>query len=97
MKKISASDKQVNPTPTTGYDDTVFEDDEVKKPTVTDQEMSGYNGGDEYEIMDKVIKEYSNNAIDIYGNTNKQMLLSKKKARRTAEVLLEACHKLKRS
>ena len=63
MKKISASDKSVNPTPTTGYDDTIFEDTEEKKPTVQDQDVSGYNGGDEYEIMDKVIKAYSQNEI----------------------------------
>jgi len=40
--------------------------------------VSGYNGGDEYEIMDKVIKSYSDKAIDVYGNENKQLLLSKK-------------------
>ena len=46
--------------------------------------------------MDKVIKAYSQNAVDVYGNTNKQLMLSKKSGRRAAEVLLEACHKLKR-
>ena len=96
MKKINASDKKVNPTPTTGYDDTIFEDDDSKKPTVMDQDVTGYNGGDEYEIMDKVIKSYSDKAIDVYGNENKQLLLSKKQAKRSAEVLLEACHKLQR-
>lgn len=58
--------------------------------------MSGYHGGDEYEIMDKVIKEYSQHAQDTAGNSNKQLMLSRKMGRRTAEVLLEACHKLKR-
>lgn len=96
LSKINASDKTVNPTPTTGYDDTVFDESNEKKPTVRDQQVSGFNGGDEYEIMDKVIKAYSQNAVDVYGNTNKQLMLSKKSGRRAAEVLLEACHKLKR-
>lgn len=47
--------------------------------------------------MDKVIKAYSQNAVDVYGNSNKQLMLSKKQGKRAAEVLLEACHKLKRS
>lgn len=76
----------MNPTPTTGYDDTTFDaaDEEnnikkdEKKPTIEDMNISGYNGADEYEIMDKVIKAYSQNAVDIYGNTNKQLMLSKK-------------------
>ena len=55
----------------------MFEDDGTKKPTVDDQKISGFNGGDEYEIMDKVIKAYSDNAVDVYGNKNKQLMLSK--------------------
>ena len=56
--------------------------------------MSGYNGSDEYEIMDKVLKEYSDYQIDSTFNKTKQLMLSKKGAKRAAEVLLEACHKL---
>ena len=49
----------MNPTPTTGYDDTKFDETNEKKPTIEDVDISGFNGGDEYEIMDKVIKAYS--------------------------------------
>lgn len=35
-----------------------------KLPTKDDVKISGYNGADEDEIMDKVIKEYSDHAKD---------------------------------
>lgn len=35
-----------------------------RKPTADDTKISGYNGADEDEIMDKVIKEYSDHAKD---------------------------------
>ena len=58
--------------------------------------ISGYNGGDEEEIMDKVINAYSDYARDSTNNKTSQKVLSKKAARRTAEVVLEATHKLKK-
>ena len=64
-------------------------------PTKADFRVSGYNGADEDEIMDKVIKEYSVNARDSTNNKTGQKMLSKEKARRAAEVILEATHKLK--
>ena len=57
--------------------------------------LSGYNGADEDEIMDKVINEYSTFALDSTLNKTSQKLLSKEKARRAGEVILEAAHKLK--
>ena len=56
--------------------------------------ISGFNGSDELEIIEKVIKEYSDYALDSTNNKTNQLMLSKKGARRASEVLLEACHKL---
>lgn len=56
--------------------------------------LSGYNGADEDEIMDKVINEYAETTKDSYGNKLSQKVLSKKNARRAGEVALEATHKL---
>ena len=47
--------------------DTHFFDGE-KKPTVNDIHISGYNGSDEYEIMEKVLKTYSDYALDSTNN-----------------------------
>jgi len=44
--------------------------------------------------MDKVINEYSTFALDSTLNKTSQKLLSKEKARRAGEVILEAAHKL---
>ena len=56
--------------------------------------ISGYNGGDEDEILDQVINEFAEVSKDSYGNKTGQKVLSKKNARRSAEVALEAAHKL---
>ena len=37
-------------------------------PSESDFIISGFNGAEEDEIMDKVFNEYSVNAIDSYGN-----------------------------
>eukprot|EP00356_Strombidium_inclinatum_P008456 CAMPEP_0170498600 /NCGR_PEP_ID=MMETSP0208-20121228/28358_1 /TAXON_ID=197538 /ORGANISM="Strombidium inclinatum, Strain S3" /LENGTH=111 /DNA_ID=CAMNT_0010775825 /DNA_START=81 /DNA_END=416 /DNA_ORIENTATION=- len=63
-------------------------------PTKEDMHLSGYNGADEDEIMDKVIKQFSDQALDSTNNKSSQLMLSKKNARRVGEVSLEACHKL---
>ena len=47
--------------------------------------------------MEKVIKEYSVNAMDSTMNQTEQLMLSRKAAKRAAEVALEACHKLAES
>ena len=57
--------------------------------------VSGYHGADEDEIMTKVFNEFSQPEIDTYGNKSSQKLLLKDKAKRSAEVILEATHKLK--
>jgi len=56
--------------------------------------MSGYNGADEDEIMDKVINSYSTPELDSSKNKTSQKVLTKAKAKRAAEVILEAAHKL---
>ena len=56
--------------------------------------MSGYNGADEDEIVDKVINEFAVFTKDSYGNKLSQKVLWKKDAMRTGEVALEAAHKL---
>ena len=66
-----------------------------KPPTKADMHMSGFHGGDEDEILEKVIKTYSTEGRDPYNNKNSQLMLSKSGARRAGEVALEACHKLK--
>lgn len=68
--------------------------DGTLKPTAADVKLSGYHGGDEDDIMEKIIKEYSVNALDSTMSKTEQLMLSKKGARRAAEVALEACHKL---
>tara|TARA_B110001450_G_C17369331_1_gene378983 strand:- start:164 stop:475 length:312 start_codon:yes stop_codon:yes gene_type:complete len=57
--------------------------------------MSGYNGADEDEIMDKVFNELAVAELDSYNNKTQQKVLTKKNSRRASEILLEACHKLK--
>lgn len=76
------------------YDHDVYFKDGEKKPTVEDQHLSGFHGAEEDEIMEKIIKAYSDTAKDPYQQKTDQMMLSRKSARRAAEVALEACHKL---
>ena len=56
--------------------------------------LSGHNGADEDEIMEKTIKKFSDFARDSTNNKTNQRMLSKKKARRVGEIVLEATHKL---
>lgn len=56
--------------------------------------LSGFNGGDEDDIMQKVLKKYSVNARDSTNNKTDQLLLAKDKAKRAGEIILEATHKL---
>ena len=65
-----------------------------KQPTKDNTHLSGYNGGDEDEIMDKVFNNLAVAALDSYNNKTGQKVITKKNARRSAEILLEACHKL---
>lgn len=65
------------------------------KPTAADQKLSGYNGAEEDEIMDKVIKKFSNFSLDSAGQKTRQLMLARKAARRVSEIILEATHKLK--
>mmetsp|Transcript_18004 Transcript_18004/g.30654 ORF Transcript_18004/g.30654 Transcript_18004/m.30654 type:complete len:116 (+) Transcript_18004:308-655(+) len=44
--------------------------------------------------MEKVLKQFSDHSIDSTGNKESQLLLSKKKAYRAGQVILEATHKL---
>jgi len=48
----------------------------------------------EEEIMDKVFNSYSEFARDSTNNKTSQKLISMKAAKRAAEVILEATHKL---
>ena len=57
--------------------------------------ISGYHGGDEDEIMDKVFNKLCVPALDSTQNKTGQKLLMKKAGRRAAQILLEATHKLK--
>ena len=57
--------------------------------------ISGYHGGDEDEIMDKVFNKLCVPALDSTSNKTGQKLLMKKEGRRAAQILLEATHKLK--
>ena len=65
-----------------------------KLPTKSAFIRSGYNGADEDEIMDKVINNYATAELDAYKNKTSQKVLTKDKAKRAAEVILEATHKL---
>jgi hypothetical protein len=56
--------------------------------------MSGYNGADEDDIMEKVIKKLAVQGRDSTNNKTSQLFLSKDKARRAGEIILEATHKL---
>ena len=44
--------------------------------------------------MEKVIKKFSKPQLDSYGQKTRQLMLSKKDAKRVGEVVLEATHKL---
>ena len=48
------------------FDHDVYFRDGEKKPTVADQKMSGFHGAEEDEIMEKIIKAYSDYAKDPY-------------------------------
>lgn len=56
--------------------------------------ISGYNGADEDDIMEKVIKKLAVVGRDSTNNKTGQLFLSKDKARRAGEIILEATHKL---
>jgi len=64
-------------------------------PTKDSVKISGYNGADEDDIMDKVIKKLAVVGRDSTNNKTGQLFLSKDKARRAGEIILEATHKLK--
>ena len=66
-----------------------------KQPSKDNMHISGYHGGDEDEIMDKVFNKLCVPALDSTSNKTGQKLLMKKEGRRAAEILLEATHKLK--
>lgn len=94
MPSTPAAEPTAQPTtPEVKTYDKYFRDGTLK-PTAADTKLSGYHGGDEDDIMEKIIKEYSVNALDSTYNKTEQLMLSKKAARRAAEVALEACHKL---
>ena len=65
------------------------------RPTKDSVKISGYNGADEDDIMDKVIKKLAVVGRDSTNNKTGQLFLSKDKARRAGEIILEATHKLK--
>lgn len=66
-----------------------------KQPEKENMHVSGYHGGDEDEIMDKVFNKLCVPALDSTNNKTGQKLLMKKAGKRAAEILLEATHKLK--
>ena len=57
--------------------------------------LSGFNGADEDDIIDKVVKKLAVQGRDSTNNKTSQLFLAKDKARRAGEVILEAAHKLK--
>lgn len=56
--------------------------------------LSGFHGGDEDDIMEKVLKKQCVNGRDSTNNKTSQLFLSKDKARRAGEIILEGAHKL---
>ena len=66
-----------------------------RPPTKDDMHLSGFNGGDEDEILEKIIKNFSTQGRDTTNNKTTQLMLSKANGKRAGEVALEACHKLK--
>lgn len=56
--------------------------------------LSGFNGADEDDIMQKVLKKFSVNGRDSTNNKTAQLFLAKDKARRAGEIILEGAHKL---
>ena len=65
------------------------------RPTAESVKISGFNGADEDDIMDKVIKKLAVVGRDSTNNKTGQLFLSKDKMRRAGEIILEATHKLK--
>ena len=55
-----------------------------QQPTKDHMHLSGYNGGDEDEIMDKVFNKLSVAALDSTNNKTGQKLLMKKDGRRAS-------------
>jgi hypothetical protein len=65
------------------------------RPTAESVKISGFNGADEDDIMDKVIKKLAVVGRDSTNNKTGQLFLSKEKTRRAGEIILEATHKVK--
>jgi len=56
--------------------------------------LSGFNGADEDDIMQKVLKKHCVYGRDSTNNKTSQLFLSKEKAMRAGEIILEGAHKL---
>ena len=63
----------------------------------TDQNISGFNGADEDEIMDNIFSRFAKEGRTPSGHKTGQKLLMKDEAKLAAGTILEAAHKLKPS